>query len=43
MNKADIDKMIKWFATYVNEPMEFGSIEKIENTGLKLEYKITIG
>ena len=42
MNKADIDEMIKWFATYCSEPLEFGASHNIENTGMKLDYKIII-
>ncbi len=42
MNKADIDEAIKWFATYCNNPLEFGGRHKIKNTGMTLEYTIKI-
>lgn len=42
MNKADIDEIIKWFATYVRDDLEFGAIHKIENTGKVLRYSIKI-
>lgn len=42
MNKADIDEMIKWFATYCNEPLKFGAYHEVENTGMVVEYRIEI-
>jgi len=42
MNKADIDEMIKWFATYISKPLKFGARHKIKNTGMILKYNIEI-
>lgn len=42
MNKADIDAIIKLFATYITEPLDFGGIKSIDNTKMRLEYRITI-
>jgi len=42
MNKGDIDEIIKLFASYCNEELEFGGMHKVDNTKMWIEYKISI-